>query len=209
MVDIFTVLIPQPASPSHGGPTLKSPLPTNCATPDRTFHPHSPDPDPYFILLCEMFDALACGAPKGHAGLALRVNVQPTAGSRAARAPVTAAALPYGQGDLSPRKAALHTQATSHTVGPIASDAVEAADLQSSFRLEEVERLEKMYKMGRAQAASKGALPTSEQALQDVEALLQDLQGLDLELDAALEVALEDFSELTVSCPTLLPGRRP
>ena len=64
----------------------------------------------------------------------------------------------------------------------------------------ERQHLEKLYTFdGSLQVDAPPAEKTTDQALQDVEALLQDLQGLDAELESALEVVKEDFSELTVS----------
>jgi hypothetical protein len=142
-----------------------------------------------------MLGSLAGAPPVGHATLpALRVRVQPTRRQQEAGGAVRAAKLPYGQGDLSPRKPSLQTQATSPAVSAaaIAPEALGALDSR--------EELEKLYGLGGDVDPSLVAADNSMQALEDVEALLADLQGLDLELDAALEVALEeDFSELTVS----------
>jgi hypothetical protein len=64
----------------------------------------------------------------------------------------------------------------------------------------ERQHLEKLYTFdGALQVDTESSESTTDQALQDVEALLQDLQGLDAELESALEVVKEDFSELTVS----------
>jgi uncharacterized protein YoxC len=62
------------------------------------------------------------------------------------------------------------------------------------------QHLEKLYTFdGSLEVDIQETESSTDQALQDVEALLQDIQGLDAELESALEVVKEDFSELTVS----------
>lgn len=103
-----------------------------------------------------------------------------------------AAKLPYGQGDSSPRKNSLQTQATN--------PAVSASAMVQPDLVTERQHLEKLYTFdGSLRVDAQPAETMTDQALQDVEALLQDLQGLDAELESALEVVKEDFSELTVS----------
>ena len=108
-----------------------------------------------------------------------------------------AAKLPNVPGDGSARKPSLQTQATSPAVSAaaLAHDTAQEPGLLQSYSRED---LEKMYEMNEEPAAASKS-ERSAQALEDMEALLEDLQGLDLELDAALEEVLEDFSELTVS----------
>lgn len=107
-----------------------------------------------------------------------------------------AAKLPYVSGDGAARKPSLQTHATSPAVSAAAlsQDALqEPSLLQPDLRVD----LEKLYTMN-GEPAAESSSEQSSQALEDMEALLEDLQGLDLELDAALETVLEDFSELTV-----------
>ena len=121
----------------------------------------------------------------------LSIRVKP----RQARSHVkttAAAKLPYGQGDSSPRKISTQTQATN--------PAVSASAMVQPDLVTERQHLEKLYTFdGSLRVDTLAAENTTDQALQDVEALLQDLQGLDAELESALEGVKEDFSELTVS----------
>lgn len=102
---------------------------------------------------------------------------------------LTIAKLGLPQGDGNPRKPSLQTHATNPAISAAAMVQPDLASVQ--------EQLEKLYILAGDSGASEG-LEMGVQALQDVDALLQDLQGLDLELESALEVALEDFSDLTV-----------
>ena len=62
------------------------------------------------------------------------------------------------------------------------------------------QKLELLYSTDNlALAESKMVANLADQALQDVDALLQDLEGFQVELESALEEVREDFSELTVS----------
>lgn len=105
--------------------------------------------------------------------------------------PIAAAKLPNTPGDSTPRKPLIQTHATNPAVN--ASSLVQP-DLATSR-----EQLEKLYAFGGNRATLSAKIEhATEEALQDVEALLHDLQGLPAELESALELALEDFSDLTV-----------
>jgi hypothetical protein len=121
----------------------------------------------------------------------LSIRVKPKTGRGHVKT-AAAAKLPYGQGDSSPRKISTQTQATN--------PAVSASAMVQPDLVTERQHLEKLYTFdGSLQVDTTPSEATTDQALQDVEALLQDLQGLDAELESALEGVKEDFSELTVS----------
>jgi len=125
----------------------------------------------------------------GSSLLSIRVKPKP---ARGIVKTVAAAKLPYGQGDSSPRKNSTQTQATN--------PAVSASAMVQPDLVTERQHLEKLYSFdGSLEVDSHQTENSTDQALQDVEALLQDLRGLDAELESALEVVKEDFSELTVS----------
>lgn len=121
--------------------------------------------------------------------LSIRVRSRPT---QKQCTTVAAAKLPYGQGDTSPRKNSMQTQATN--------PAVSASAMVQPDLLSERQHLEKLYSFNSMLQAEATVMEHStDQALQDVDALLQDLHSLDAELEFALESVKEDFSELTVS----------
>jgi hypothetical protein len=106
--------------------------------------------------------------------------------------PLAAAKLPNTPGDSTHRKHFVQTHATNPAVN---ASALAQPDLATSR-----EQLEKLYAFGGNRAVSSAKIEhATEEALQDVEALLLDLQGLPAELESALELALEDFADLTVS----------
>jgi len=126
----------------------------------------------------------------GSSLLSIRVKPRPARGH--VKTTTAAAKLPYGQGDSSPRKISTQTQATNPAVS---ASAMVQPDLATDRQ-----HLEKLYTFdGSLEVDIQETESSTDQALQDVEALLQDIQGLDAELESALEVVKEDFSELTVS----------
>lgn len=94
-----------------------------------------------------------------------------------------AANLSHMQGDNTNRKAKLQTKATNPSVG--------AASLAETDLVSVQEQLEKLYVL------EEGHEETVK-ALQDVDALLEDLQGLDEELESVLATAREELKDLTV-----------
>lgn len=97
---------------------------------------------------------------------------------------------PYSQGDSMPRKSLIPAHATNPNVS---ASALVNPELALSR-----EQLEKLYTFDGLSTSSDSTLESSANAaLQDVEALLEDLQGLPAELESALEVMREDLSELT------------
>ena len=84
----------------------------------------------------------------------------------------------------------------THATNP----AVSASAMVQPDLLSERQHLEKLYTFDSLVQSEATVMESStNQALQDVDALLQDLHSLDAELEFALEAAKEDFSELTVS----------
>lgn len=97
---------------------------------------------------------------------------------------------PYSQGDNAPRKPLIPAQATNPNVS--------ASALVNSELALSREQLEKIYTFdGLSESADSTLESSANAALQDMEALLQDLQGLPAELESALEVMREDLSDLT------------
>lgn len=106
------------------------------------------------------------------------------------RIAVMAAKLPYGQSENNARNASLQTSATNPSVNSASVVQPELASL---------EQLEKLFSLeGSELFDAPNSMANSLEALQDVEALLQDLEGLGVELESALEVVQEDLTELTV-----------
>lgn len=108
--------------------------------------------------------------------------------SRVSRPTLVVAKLPYSSGENTPRKPSLQTSATNPAVSAAAAVETDLASVQ--------EHLEKLYTLNEQGQLSleSGSL----EALHEVEALLQDLEGLDMELTSALEIAREDLTDLTV-----------
>lgn len=95
----------------------------------------------------------------------------------------------------------MQTQATN--------PAVSASAMVQPDLLSERQHLEKLYSFNSALQAEAALMEHStDQALQDVDALLQDLHCLDAELEFALESVKEDFSELTEEDKTRLMAQR-
>lgn len=113
-----------------------------------------------------------------------------TRASCSLRIAVMAAKLPYGQSENNARNASLQTSATNPSVNSASVVQPELASL---------EQLEKLFSLeGSELFDAPNSMANSLEALQDVEALLQDLEGLGVELESALEVVQEDLTELTV-----------
>jgi len=119
------------------------------------------------------------------------VRIRRVAPIRTSHSTLIAAKLPYSNGDSTSRKQNLQTSATNPAV-------TAAAAMQPDMAMEErVERLEKLYTLSRQEQVSLSRQDNgSLDALVEVEALLEDLKGLDL--TSALEIAREDLTDLTV-----------
>ena len=130
--------------------------------------------------------------------LRLNLSLKPVR-TNSRRSHVAAATkLPYGQGDTSPRKS-LQTHATNSAVNAAAmveSDLMLSTLPSMDSDLEEFQFLESMQ-LQLEKTFNKSQVD-ADQTLEDMDALLLGLEGLDAELESALEVVRGDFSEVTV-----------